>query len=114
MLSILGRPRTVWDGWTRREVLQAAGAGLMGLSVPRLLQAEASPGARNERGGRAKSVIFMFLFGGPSQLETFDMKPDAIAEIRGPVQPTPCRTPGYQMSEHLPHLARTPDEFSRV
>lgn len=43
MLSILGRPRTVCDGLTRREVLRAAGAGLLGLSVPRLMQAEASP-----------------------------------------------------------------------
>ncbi|MBI3824167.1 MAG: DUF1501 domain-containing protein [Planctomycetes bacterium] len=112
MLSILGRPRTVCDGLTRREVLQAAGAGLMGLSLPRLLQAEASSAPR--RGGRAKSVIFMFLFGGPSQLETFDMKPDAVAEIRGPFVPTPCRTPGLLMCEHLPRLAQVSDKFSVV
>jgi hypothetical protein len=112
MLSILGRPRTVCDGLTRRELLQAAGAGLMGLSLPRLLQAESLP--RAGRGGKAKSVIFMFLFGGPSQLETFDMKPDAIAEIRGPFRPTPCRTPGLLMSEYLPRLANVSDKFTVV
>src|SRR5215470_2436407 len=112
MLSILGRPRSVCDGWTRREILQAAGAGLMGLSLPRLLQAEAT--STRERRGRAKSVIFLFLFGGPSQLETFDMKPDAVAEIRGPFRPTPCRTPGLLMCEHLPRLARVSDKFTVV
>lgn len=112
MLSILGRPRTVCDGWTRREILQAAGAGLMGLSLPRVLEAQAT--ARPERRGRAKSVIFLFLFGGPSQLETFDMKPDAVAEIRGPFAPTPCRTPGLLMCEHLPRLANVSDKFTVV
>jgi hypothetical protein len=122
MLSILGRPRTVCDGWTRREILQAAGAGLMGLSLPRLLEAEAAPspptalpeGEGRRAGGRAKSVIFMFLFGGPSQLETFDMKPGAVAEIRGPFRPTPCRTPGLSICEHLPRLAQVSDKFTIV
>src|SRR5687767_8601945 len=108
MLSILGRPRTVCDGWTRRQILQAAGAGLLGLSLPRVMAAEANPspptplpqGERGQRGGgSAKSVIFLFLFGGPSQLETFDMKPDAPQDIRGPFRPTPCRTPGLLMCD---------------
>lgn len=110
MLTILGQPRTVCDGWTRREVLQAAGAGLMGLTLPRVLEAESSMVRR----GRAKSVIFLFLFGGPSQLETFDMKPEAVAEIRGPFAPTPCRTPGLLLCEHLPRLANVSDKFTVV
>ena len=113
MLSILSQARAVCEGWTRREMLQAAGAGLMGLSLPRLLEAEASSPAER-RGGRAKSVIFLFLFGGPSQLETFDMKPNAVAEIRGPFQPTACRTPGLRMCEHLPRLANVSDKFTVV
>ncbi len=114
MLSILGQPRTVCDGLTRREVLRAAGAGLLGLSLPRLMQAEASPVPQGGRGGRAKSVIFMFLFGGPSQLETFDMKPDAPQDIRGPFRPTGCRTPGLLMSDHLPRLANISDKYCVV
>jgi hypothetical protein len=94
--------------------LQAAGAGLMGLSLPRVLAAEAGSTISARVSGRAKSVIFLFLFGGPSQLETFDMKPDAVAEIRGPFQPTPCRTPGLLMCEHLPRLAQVSDKFTVV
>ena len=55
---------------------------------------------------KCKSVILLFLFGGPSQLETFDMKPDAPAEVRGEFQPIPSSVPGLQICEHLPHLAR--------
>ncbi|MBM3992726.1 MAG: DUF1501 domain-containing protein [Planctomycetes bacterium] len=111
MLSILGHPQRQADGWTRREMLQAAGAGLMGLLLPKTLQAEQTP---RRKGARAKSVIFMFLFGGPSQLETFDMKPNAIAEIRGPFVPTPCRTPGLAICEHLPRLAQVSDKYTVV
>lgn len=73
MLAVLGNPRRNCTGLTRRAVLQAAGTGLFGLSLPKILAAEA---ARPIRRARAKSVMFVFLFGGPSQLETFDMKPD--------------------------------------
>src|SRR5688500_394664 len=114
MLAILGRPRTVCDGWTRRELLQGAGAGLLGLSLADVMRAEASPIAARATRGRAKSVIFLFLFGGPSQLETFDMKPDAPQDIRGPFRPTPCRTPGLLMCDHLPRLANVSDKFSVV
>lgn len=108
MLSILSRPRATCEGMTRRHLLQAAGAGLLGLSLPKVLQAESdNPFQR----GRAKSVIFMLLFGGPSQLETFDMKPDAPSEIRGPFRPTACRTPGLRICEHLPRLANISDRF---
>lgn len=112
MLNIYGRPQKTCQGVSRRQLLSAGGAGLLGLSVPQLLQAEqlASP----FQGGRAKSVIFLFLFGGPSQLETFDMKPEATAEIRGPFRPTPCRTPGLLVSEHLPHLASISDKYSII
>jgi hypothetical protein len=63
---------------------------------------------------RAKSVIFVFLFGGPSQFETFDMKPHAPAEIRGPFQPVATRTPGYHICEHLPRLAAVSDKFTVI
>src|SRR5262245_25305767 len=107
MLSILGRPQRVCSGLTRREILQAGGAGLLGLSVPQLLAAEeAGLIAAN---ARAKSVIFLFLFGGPSQLETFDLKPDAPEKIRGPFKPIAARTPELRICEHLPRLAAMSD-----
>jgi hypothetical protein len=111
MLSILGNPHAPCDGRTRRDILQAAGAGLLGLSLPKLLAAEAVSG---ERTARAKSVIFLFLFGGPSQLETFDMKPEAPDNIRGPFKPTACRTPGLLICDRLPLLAQRSDRFGVI
>jgi Protein of unknown function (DUF1501) len=111
MLRIDGPPRAACDGLTRRTLLEAAGAGLFGLSVPSLLAAEArASGSRP----RAKSVIFLFLFGGPSQLETFDLKPDAPEKIRGPFKPIASRTPGLRISEALPNLAQVSDKFCVV
>lgn len=104
MLRIEGYPRTACDGITRRKVLEAAGVGLFGLSLPRSLAAEAVAGRSSA--ARAKSVIFINLFGGPSQLETFDLKPNAPEKIRGPFRPVACRTPGLLISEHLPMLAQ--------
>ena len=108
MLRIQGQKSQTCSGVSRRTMLQASGAGLLGLSLPKLLAAEQSgslPGAR------AKSVIFMFLFGGPSQYETFDMKPDAVSDIRGPFRPIASRTPDLQICEHLPRLARVSNKY---
>lgn len=95
----------------RRTILQAAGAGLFGLSLPKLLAAEQAGRAQKPR---AKSVIFLFLFGGPSQLETFDLKPDAPSKIRGPFQPIASRTPGLRISDQLPRVADISNELCVV
>jgi hypothetical protein len=95
-------------GINRRTILQAGGAGLLGLTVPRLARAEA---AGTGPTARAKSVVFLFLFGGPSQLETFDMKPDTPSGIRGPFSPTACRSPGLLICEHLGRLAELSDKY---
>lgn len=108
MLNLFSQPTSLCDGTTRRDILRAGGAGLLGLNLPQILQAEAS-GISPHR--RAESVIFLFLFGGPSQLETFDMKPEASAEIRGPFQSIAARTPGLKISEHLPRTAQVSDKF---
>lgn len=94
---------------SRRPFLQAAGCGLFGLTLPKLLHAEESA-----RAAKAKSVIFIMLFGGPSQLETFDLKPHAPEKIRGPFRPIACRTPGLLISEHLPLLADISDKYTVV
>jgi hypothetical protein len=108
MITIMGRARRVCDGITRRQLLGIGAAGLFGLSYPKVLAAGAAP----PRGAaRAKSVLFVFLYGGPSQLETFDMKPDAPSTIRGPFRPIVARTPGMRICEHLPLLAARSNRF---
>ncbi|WP_373649480.1 DUF1501 domain-containing protein [Schlesneria sp. DSM 10557] len=111
MLNILGRPQTVCGGVSRRELLQVAGAGLFGMSLPRLLHAEES---HSPVAPRAKSVIFLYLFGGPSQLETFDLKPKAPNKIRGPYLPIASRTPDLLISEKLEQCAAISDKFAVV
>jgi len=111
MLNVLGNPRRACSGWTRRQVLQVGGAGLFGLTLPKVLAAESLAGAKTPR---AKSVIFLFLFGGPSQLETFDMKPDAASTIRGPFKPIASRTPELRICEHMPRLANISDKYCVV
>src|SRR5258708_12314053 len=112
MLRIDGRRRANCDGITRRTLPEAAGAGLLGLSLPQVLAAETFGGDRSS--ARARSVIFLYLFGGPSQLETFDLKPEAPEKIRGPCRPIASRTPGLLIGEHLPRLAGVSDKFCVV
>ena len=119
MLELLGRSRSVCGGVSRRELLQAGGAGLFGLSLPKLLQAEealqkAGQGEGEAIKPRAKSVIFVLLFGGPSQLETWDMKPLAASTIRGPLSPIASRTPDLRVCELLPKCAAISDKFAVV
>lgn len=111
MLQLLGRTHRYCGGLSRRDVLHAAGAGLLGVGLPRVWAAEQiAPTHR----ARAKSVLFMFLFGGPSQLETLDMKPEAPEGIRGPFKPIASRTPELLVCEHLPQMAQISDRFAVV
>lgn len=110
MLTVLSRARRTCDGVTRRELLQA-GAGMLGISLPKVLAAESIAAPIIPR---AKSVLFVFLYGGPSQLETFDMKPDASSTIRGPFRPIASRTADLRICEHLPMLADRSDKYCVV
>lgn len=111
MLSISRLNETFGHRTSRRQIIQAGGAGLLGLNLPQLLAAEQLADGTS---ARAKSVIFLFLFGGPSQLETFDMKPEAPEKIRGPFRPILSRTPGLQICEHLPRTAMVTDRCTIV
>lgn len=86
---------------------------MLGVNLPDVLAAADN---RYDNGPRptAKNVIFMHLFGGPSQLETFDMKPDAPSNIRGPFQPIPCATDGLLICEHLPEIAKITEKLTIV
>jgi hypothetical protein len=96
---------------TRRQLLQVGGAGLFGLSLPGLLAA-AERGSR--RKAKAKAVIFLHQFGGPSQTDTFDMKPNAPDKIRGELQPVATKVPGLQVCERLPRMAAVMDKVCVV
>jgi hypothetical protein len=108
---------SVSRGMNRRQMLQAGGLGLLGLGLPQLWAAQAAAAATGGHGagfGKAKRCIFLFMWGGPSQLDTFDMKPDAPAEIRGPFQPISTNVPGTQICEHFSHLSKMADKFAIV
>src|SRR3954453_6008796 len=93
--------------FTRRQALVAGGLGTIGLSLPQLLHAEGPTRSSGE-----KSIILVMPWGGPSQHDTFDPKPDAPAEVRSIFQPIATRTVGLRMGEHLPQLAARSDRFA--
>jgi hypothetical protein len=119
MLRILGSAKRLCSGWTRREMLRAGGLSLLGISLPEYLRLSAAQPARSAgKGipsfGRAKACILLYLYGAPSQLETFDMKPDAPVEIRGELKPIRSRLSGLDVCELLPHAARVMDRVTVV
>jgi hypothetical protein len=98
-------------GITRRELLQAGYSGLLGLGLGAAMgRVEAAPAAA----GRARSLILVFLTGGPSHLDTFDPKPNAPAEVRGEFKPVDTCVPGIQICEHLPGMAKRMDRLAIV
>src|SRR5438093_510872 len=118
MLNILGSPRKLCDGMTRRELIKVGGLGLAGLTlsdVLRLQEAAAADGVERPRSfGKAKSVILIHLYGSPSQIETFDPKPDAPVEIRGELNSIPSSLPGLDVCELLPNAAKVMDRCTVV
>ena len=122
MLRVLSNPRQLCTGATRRDLLQAGGLSLMGLGLDNLLSHEAARAANgplpqgelSTTFGKAKRCIVLFLYGSPSQLETFDMKPQAPVEIRGTMQPIPSSLPGLDVCEYLPNMAKIMDRTTVV
>lgn len=92
---------------SRREFLQIGALGVGGLTLPQLLRAEAASGIRST----PKSVIFIYLVGGPPHQDLFDLKPDAPKEIAGPWRPIATKVPGIQICEALPRLAAQMDKL---
>src|SRR5262245_5614629 len=98
---------------SRRNMLKASLAGIAGLSFPGVLRARAEVPARG-RAGTGKSVILLWMTGGPSHIDTWDMKPDRPLENRGPFRPIATRLPGLQICEHLPRQAAMLDKFTLI
>ncbi len=113
MLNVTGKGQAhTCDGITRRDFLQVGTLGAIGLSLPELMAAKAQGAVAKDHDQR--SVIMIFNLGAPSQLDLFDMKPDASEEIRGPFKPIHTNVSGIDISEILPLHAKHADKFSLV
>jgi Protein of unknown function (DUF1501) len=118
MLRVLGGPKRFCDGITRRELLQVGSLGLLGSGLagaPAVSRAAAASAASSLPGfGQAKSCILLFMYGSPSQLETFDPKPDAPVEIKGEFGCIPSSVPGLNVCDRLPRLSQVMDKVSLI
>src|SRR6188508_2645293 len=101
MINVTGKGSIVTcDGVTRRDFLQVGTLGALGLTLSKFAALQALGAVAKEKEDQA--CIMIFNLGAPSQLDTFDMKPNAPAEIRGPFKPIPTNVPGINISEILP------------
>jgi hypothetical protein len=118
MLNLIGRGTAhTCDGISRRDFLQVGALGAIGFGLPDLLaarQVQAAAAAEKDNRYDDRAVIMIFNLGAPSQLDTWDMKPDAPAEIRGPFKAIKTNTPDIQISEIFPQHAKLADKFSLV
>lgn len=96
---------------SRRAILKVGGMGMLGLTLPTILRADAAP---TKIRPRAKSVIFLYQFGGPSQLDMFDMKPNAPDTVRSPHKTIASNADGIIVSERLPRTARVMDKVTLI
>src|SRR5437867_10996683 len=113
MLNVSGNGSlTTCDGITRRDFLQVGALGALGFTLSNRAALQAMGAIA--KGDNGKSVIMIFNLGAPSQLDTWDMKPDAPREIRGPFKPIRTNNPDIQLSEIFPLHAQIADKFSLV
>jgi hypothetical protein len=110
MLRLFGRSLRFCDGMPRRTFMRIGGLAFGGLSLPSILRAEAEDPSRTSR----KSIIMIYLPGGPSHLDMYDPKPEAPAEIRGEFRPIRTSLPGVSFCEHLPRLAALADKIAVI
>lgn len=106
----LGKHRTC-DGLTRRDFVSVGALTALGLSMPELLKAQ-SEASKKGTPKRDVACILLWMEGGPSQIDTFDPKPEASSDYRGPFGTIPTKVPGVRFTEHLPKLAQNLDKFS--
>src|SRR5678815_5608490 len=120
MLSIPGSPGRTCDGWSRREFLRVGGAGILGLSLGDVLRLQAQaqtpsdPSKPKNGWGQAKSVIMIFLQGGPSHIDIWDPKPEAPSNVRGEFKPIKTNVSGIWLSEVMPLLAKQMDKATLI
>jgi hypothetical protein len=110
MLNVLGNKYRLCDGLSRRSFLKIGGLAMGGLSLPDVLRAESQQG----RGASHKSVIMIFLSGGPPHQDMFDLKPLAPVEVRGEFDPILTNVPGIEICEHLPLMSQMTDRLAII
>lgn len=113
MLNIGSKRVPVCSGINRRSFLQAGSATLGGLSLPALMNLQAS-GAVDESKAKIRNCITIFLVGSPGHVDTWDMKPEAPDDIRGAFKPIDTNVPGIQICEHFPLMARMMDKVALI
>jgi hypothetical protein len=117
MIRVLGGPKRLCDGLTRRDLLHVGALGMLGLGSPGVAgigRAVGDESSRPRSFGQAKSCILLFLYGSPSQIETFDPKPDAPVEVRGEFGCIASSVPGLSVCERLPRLAQVMDKVTLI
>ncbi len=104
------------EGFSRRDFIKVGSAGLLGMTLPQLLQyeAQAQNNAQNRTTRRAQSVIMVWLAGGPATIDMWDLRPNAPEGIRGEFREIPTSAPGINICEHLPQMARVMDRTTVV
>ena len=110
MLTFMGDRSSYCDGVSRRDFLRVGALAMGGLTLPELLRAEALAGSK----ATGKSIINIYLGGGPTHMDTFDLKPDAPAEFRGEFKPIATNAAGVDICELMPRLATVGDKFTIV
>lgn len=118
MLTIPGQTTRTCDGISRREWLRVGGLGTVGVALPELLAAqEKAVSGKLPTGdgfGQAKACIVVFLFGAPAHQDTWDLKPNAPAEVRGEFSPIATNVPDLFVGEHIPRLAAMADKYAQL
>jgi hypothetical protein len=116
MLTLRGPWRECRRGISRRDVLKAGALGLSGLTLPKILQLQQCAAAESKQSARARgnSVILIWLRGGPSHIDSYDMKPGAPAEVRGEFRPMPTNVPGIEICDLLPRQATIMDRLAII
>ncbi len=110
ILDPLRRSTPLCDGLSRRNFLKIGALGATGLTLPQLLSAEAAAGVAKSN----KSVILIYLVGGPPHQDMFDLKPDAPLEIAGPMRPTKTNVSGIEICDLFPQMAKMMDKFAII
>ncbi len=105
-----GRGVSVCDGLTRRDFLHAGAVPFLGLTLPGLFARKAAGAAKD----KDVNCVMLFLLGGPSHIDTWDPKPKAPAEVRGPFKAVPTNLPGIEITEIFPRMARHADKYSLI
>src|SRR6185312_16209798 len=106
------RPVEFCDGLRRRDFLHAGSLSMLGLGLPQIFGLKALGAVDTKK--TDTNCIMLMLIGGPSQLDTWDMKPNAPAEIRGPYKPIKTNVSGIEISENFPRMAKHADKYALI